>query len=85
MAQGADGIAQKLQIVKAVTDVSELDAGFRNCQYRLTQLMALRVTDMNPAVYHFQRSPSLPVYQGCPGLVGDEGVAGGNHWGGYRM
>jgi hypothetical protein len=47
--------------------------------------MALRVTDMSPAVYHFQRSPSLPVYQGCPGLVGDEGVAGSNHWGGYRM
>jgi hypothetical protein len=45
----------------------------------------VEVTDMSPAVYHFQRSPSLPVYQGCPGLVGDEGVAGSNHWGGYRM
>lgn len=69
VALGADGIAQKLQIVKAMTDVSELDAGFRNRQYRLTQLMALPVTDMHPAAYHFQRSPSLPVYQDGPGLA----------------
>lgn len=69
VALGADGIAQKLQIVKAVTDVSELDAGFRNRQYRLTQLMALTVTDISPAAYHFQRTPSLPVYQDGPGLA----------------
>ncbi|NTZ45496.1 LPS O-antigen length regulator [Lelliottia aquatilis] len=67
VALGSDGIAQKLQIIKAVTDVSELDAGFRNRQYRLTQLMALPVTDMRPAAYHFQRAPSLPVYQDGPG------------------
>lgn len=67
VALGADGIAQKLQIIKAMTDVSELDAAFRNRQHRLTQLMALPVADMSPAAYHFQRAPSLPVYRDGPG------------------
>lgn len=67
VALGADGIAQKLEIVKAMKDVSELDADFRNREYRLTQLLALPVTDMRPAAYHFQRAPSWPVYQDGPG------------------
>lgn len=67
VALGADGIAQKLQIGKSMKDVSEMDANFRNRQYRLARLLALPVTDMNPTAYHFQRAPSLPVYQDGPG------------------
>lgn len=64
---GVDDIAQKLQIVKAMKDVSELDAEFRNREFRLARLLALPVGELRPAAYHFQRSPSLPVYQDGPG------------------
>lgn len=67
VALGADGIAQKLEIVKAMKEVSELDADFRNREYRLTQLLALPVGEIHPAAYHFQRAPSWPVYQDGPG------------------
>ena len=67
VALGADGIAQKLQIEKKLTDVSELNADFQNREYYLAQLKNLSFADVKLEPFRYQLSPSLPVKKDGPG------------------
>lgn len=64
---GADGIAQKLQIEKSVTDVAEINAEIRNRQYYVEQLTAMNINDVKFMPFKYQLSPSLPVKKDGPG------------------
>mgnify|MGYP001144695197 FL=1 len=64
---GADGIAQKLQIEKSVTDVAEINAEIRNRQYYVEQLTAMNINDVKFMPLKYQLSPSLPVKKDGPG------------------
>ncbi|MDI9801801.1 LPS O-antigen length regulator Wzz(fepE) [Citrobacter koseri] len=64
---GADGIAQKLQIEKSVTDVAEINAEIRNRQYYVEQLAAMNINDVKFMPFKYQLSPSLPVKKDGPG------------------
>lgn len=64
---GADGIAQKLQIEKSVTDVAEINAEIRNRQYYVEQLTAMNINDVKFMPFKYQLSPSLPLKKDGPG------------------
>lgn len=64
---GADGIAQKLQIEKSVTDIAEINAEIRNRQYYVEQLTAMNINDVKFMPFKYQLSPSLPVKKDGPG------------------
>lgn len=64
---GADGIKEKLEIEKSITDVSQLDADFNNHKYQVDQLrnVSIDTTEFEP--FKYQLSPSLPVSKDNPG------------------
>lgn len=64
---GTEGINKKLEIEKSITDVSELNAEILNREYRLKQLEALNIKDVQFPVVNYQLSPSLPVKKDGPG------------------
>ncbi|CAH6635269.1 LPS O-antigen length regulator Wzz(fepE) [Pseudocitrobacter vendiensis] len=67
IALGADGIAKKLQIEKAVTDLADINGDLRNLQYHVQQLTALNISDVSFEPFKYQLTPSLPVKKDGPG------------------
>ncbi|XTZ39085.1 LPS O-antigen length regulator Wzz(fepE) [Salmonella enterica] len=67
IALGADGIAEKLKIEKAMTDVTQLNSDFRNREYRLAALEKVDIKDVNFTPFKYQLSPSLPMKKDGPG------------------
>lgn len=77
---GSDGIAKKLQIEKAVTDLADINGELRNRQYYVGQLTALNVSDVTFEPFKYQLRPSLPVKKDGPGkslIVILAGLVGG--------
>ncbi|QKN80623.1 LPS O-antigen length regulator Wzz(fepE) [Scandinavium goeteborgense] len=64
---GTDGINKKLEIEKAMNDVSELNAEILNREYRLKQIEQLNIQDLQFPVVNYQLAPSLPVKKDGPG------------------
>ncbi len=64
---GTDGINKKLEIEKAMSDVSELNAEILNREYRLKKIEQLNIQNVQFPVVNYQLSPSLPVKKDGPG------------------
>lgn len=69
IALGADGIARKLEIEKALQDVAELNAGLRNREYVLSRLEKEEIKNLTFPLFRYQLSASLPVKRDGPGII----------------
>jgi LPS O-antigen subunit length determinant protein (WzzB/FepE family) len=69
VALGANGIASKLEIEKAIKDLTQLNPELKNREYRLMQLEAFRIKDISIPVIGYQQSPSYPIKKDGPGMV----------------
>ncbi|WLI76728.1 LPS O-antigen length regulator Wzz(fepE) [Kosakonia sp. H02] len=67
IALGADGISEKLRIEQSMKDFTELNADFRNREYRLEELQKVDIKDVNFSPFKYQLSPSLPIKKEGPG------------------
>jgi len=66
IALGADGIAQKLQIEKSITDVSQLNPSIQNRETHLSELKKLNVQEISFEPFKYQMKPSQPVKRDSP-------------------
>lgn len=67
VALGSEGIGKKLDIERTLDDVTRMDAGLQNRQYRLKQLMAIDINDLDFTPFNYQMAPSLPIHSDGPG------------------
>ncbi|ELY4670324.1 LPS O-antigen length regulator Wzz(fepE) [Cronobacter muytjensii] len=67
IALGADGLAQKLQIERSISDVTALNSAIQSREYRLAELKKLNLAEVDFLPFHYQMTPSLPVKSDGPG------------------
>ncbi|EOE6858996.1 LPS O-antigen length regulator Wzz(fepE) [Cronobacter dublinensis] len=67
IALGADGLAQKLQIERSISDVTALNSAIQSREYRLAELKKLNLAEVDFLPFHYQMVPSLPVKSDGPG------------------
>ncbi|ELY6275156.1 LPS O-antigen length regulator Wzz(fepE) [Cronobacter muytjensii] len=67
IALGADGLAQKLQIERSISDVTALNSAIQGREYRLAELKKLNLAEVDFLPFHYQMTPSLPVKSDGPG------------------
>ena len=69
IALGSDGISEKLKIERSMTDLTELNAEFRNREYKLEELQKVAINDIDFSPLKYQRLPSLPMKNDGPGKI----------------
>lgn len=69
IALGSDGLAAKLKVEQSLDDVSTISTDIRNGEFRLAQLSALKIPQLDLEPFKFLLSPSLPVKHDGPGRM----------------
>lgn len=67
IALGSDGLEAKLKVEKSLGDVAALSTDIRNSEYRIAQLTALKIPQLELMPFKYLLSPSLPVKHDGPG------------------